>query len=209
MKKGASCSGINKDTPGLLQHNNQDSPEPSLLKENLQLFFIMNRLVFVLLSLSLFAAASSLSCKWMDDKFRDFSEKYLKLLHSMANNSTNSTEDSETFPEELYSRAFNASILTETVVLFEEDRSSASWEEKTMDKFLMDVTRQAEGLCSCIGSHGHKKKNKKLHMHFKGLSNRILKEMGHSAEAWELIRKQIETHLMRVDLLLKPLGKTE
>ncbi|KAM3592510.1 uncharacterized protein V6R79_020365 [Siganus canaliculatus] len=178
----------------------------------------MNRLVFVLLSLSLFAAASSLSCKWMDDKFTDFSKEYLELVDSMANNSTNSTEDSENFPEELYSRAFNASaedklaftvqILTETVALFEEDHSSASWEEKTMDDFLSVVSGQAEGLRSCIGSHGHKKKNKKLHMHFKGLSNRILKDMGHSAEAWELIREQIKSHLMRVDLLLSPLRKT-
>ncbi|KAM3592259.1 uncharacterized protein V6R79_015601 [Siganus canaliculatus] len=76
-------------------------------------------------------------------------------------------------------------------------------EEENHVAFPNGLYRQASS--ASIGSHGHKKKNKKLHMHFKGLSNRILKEMGHSAEAWELIREQIEFHLMRIDLLLKPL----
>ncbi|MED6253370.1 hypothetical protein ATANTOWER_027769, partial [Ataeniobius toweri] len=57
-----------------------------------------------------------------------------------------------------------------------------------------------------IKGHGHmKKKNTKLHLYFKRLSNEILKKMGHSAEAWELIRKEIKDHLIRADHLVSSL----
>ncbi|XP_044034555.1 interferon a3-like isoform X2 [Siniperca chuatsi] len=169
------------------------------------------------------SAGSSLSCRWMDHKFKQHSENSLDLLDKMANNSTNSTEDAEVkhtaaFPNDLYSQASTASaedklgfigqVLEETAALFEEDHSSASWEENTVENFVNVVTQQADGLRSCIGSHGHKKKNKKLHMYFKRLSRHVLQEMGHSAEAWELIRQEIKEHLMRADLLVSSLLTT-
>ncbi|XP_051273606.1 interferon a3-like isoform X2 [Dicentrarchus labrax] len=173
---------------------------------------------------SLYSAGSSLSCRWiMDHKFRQHSENSLALLDTMANNSTNTTEDAEVedtvaFPNLLYRQASKASaedqlaftvqILDETAALFEEDHSSASWEENTVEDFVNVVTRQADNLRSCIGSHGHKKKNTKLHMHFRRLSHHVLKKMGHSAEAWELIRKEIKTHLMRADQLVSSLLTT-
>ncbi|KAM9336939.1 interferon a3-like [Symphorus nematophorus] len=184
---------------------------------------MFNRVLLVcLLSASLYSAASSLSCSWMDHKFSQHSVESLDLLDTMANNSTNTTEDAEaedtvTFPNELYNQASTAStedklsftvqVLNEMTVLFEEDHSSASWEENTMDNFVNVVTRQADGLLSCIGSHG-RKKNKKLQMYFKRLSSHILKKMGHSAAAWELIRKEIRIHLMRADQLVSPLLTT-
>ncbi|XP_036937177.1 interferon a3-like isoform X1 [Acanthopagrus latus] len=138
-----------------------------------------------------------------------------------ANNSTNSTEDDEvknTFPEHLYSQAskasaedklaFTAQVLNETSVLFEEDHSSASWEENTVENFVIVVTQQADELRSCIGSHGHKKKNKKLHMYFQRLSSHVLQRMGHSAEAWELIRKEVQFHLMRANQLVTSATRT-
>ncbi|KAM9716171.1 interferon a3-like [Menidia menidia] len=142
------------------------------------------------------------------------------LCVMQGNNSTNSTEDVEeenraAFPLHLYSQAskasaedkvaFAAQVLKEVCVLFDEDYSSSSWEESTVDDFVNMVNRQADELHSCIGKHGHKKKNTKLHMHFKRLSSHILKKMGHSSEAWELIRQQVTAHLMETDLLVASL----
>ncbi|XP_031697171.1 interferon a3 [Anarrhichthys ocellatus] len=180
---------------------------------------MLSRVLLVCLSLSLYSSASSLSCRWVDHKFRQHSRNSLDLIDTMAHNSTNTTEDAEVnFPNDLYKQASKASaedklsftvqILEEMVALFEEDHSNASWEENTVDQFLMVVTQQANGLHSCVSrlyettvSH-NKKKNKKLHMHFKRLSRHVLEQMGHSAESWELIRKEMKTHLMRADQLV-------
>nr|CAT03223.1 interferon [Sparus aurata] len=183
---------------------------------------MLNRIFFVCLSLSLYSAGSSLSCRWITaGKFKKHNERYLELLDTMANNSTNSTEKTEvndTFPRDPYKQAFNASaedklaftvqVLNETSVLFEEDHSSASWEENTVENFVNVVTQQADELRSCIGSHGHKKKNKKLHMYFQRLSSHVLKRMGHSAEAWELIRGEVKVHLMRANQLVTSATRT-
>ncbi|XP_039991566.1 interferon a3-like [Xiphias gladius] len=181
---------------------------------------MLNRIFFLCLFLGLYSGGSLLSCRWMDHKFRQYSENSLDLLDTMANNSTNTTEDAEVddavaFPYDLYNAASTASaedklgftvqVLEETAVLFEGDHSSASWEERRAENFLNVVTQQADGLRSCIRSHGHKKKNKKLHMYFKRLSRHVLERVGHSAEAWELIRKEIKTHLMRADQLVSSL----
>ncbi|XP_060884499.1 interferon a3-like [Labrus mixtus] len=180
---------------------------------------MLGRILCVCVFLGVFSAGSPLSCKWMDHKFRQFSKTSLDLLDTMAHNSTNSTEDAEvkhtvSFPHELYSQAakaaaedklsFTVQVLNEMETLLNKNHSSASWEEKTVDNFLGVVSRQADGLHSCIRSHGHKKHSKKLHMSFKRLSH-VLEQMGDSAEAWELIRKEIKTHLMRVDLLISSL----
>ncbi|XP_067345247.1 interferon a3-like [Channa argus] len=184
---------------------------------------MLHRVFFVCLFLALCSAASSLSCSWMDHKFRQFSKNSLDLIDTMAKNSTNTTggaeeDDTVTFPSDLYSQASKASaedkldftvqVLEEVVRLFEADHSSASWQESTVENFLNIVTRQAEGLRSCTGGHKHKKKNKKLHMYFKRLSHHVLENKGHSAEAWELIRKEITTHLLRTDPLVSSLLKT-
>ncbi|XP_027145256.1 interferon a3 [Larimichthys crocea] len=163
---------------------------------------------------SLYSAGSSLSCRWVDHKFRQHSETSLDLLNTMAIEDAE-VEDTVAFPNHLYSHASRASaedklhftvqVLEEAAALFEEDHSNASWEENTVENFVNVVNQQADGLRSCTGSHGHKKKNKKLHMYFKRLSSHVLKKMSHSAEAWELIRKEIRTHLMRADQLVSSL----
>ncbi|XP_034425782.1 interferon a3-like [Hippoglossus hippoglossus] len=175
---------------------------------------MLHRIFLVCLGLSV--AGSALSCRWMDQKFKQLSENSLDLLEMMAHNSTNSTEDVEvSFPEDLYSQKSKASdedklaltvqVLEEVVLLFEEDHRAASWGERRLDDFLNVMSRQADGLRSCIVSHIHKKKNKKLRMYFKRLSRHLLHRLDYTAESWELIRKQIESHLMRSDLLLSSL----
>ncbi|XP_049419755.1 interferon a3-like [Epinephelus fuscoguttatus] len=175
---------------------------------------MLSRILLVLLSLSLYSAGSSLSCRWVDHKFRQHSEESLALLDTMASNSTNTTGDAEvddtvSFPNHLYSQASKASaedkvaftvqILEEMVALLEGGYSSASWEENTEENFLSVVSRQAVGLRSCTVHH---KESKKLHMYFKRLSSHVLEHMGHSAEAWELIRREMKSHLKRVDQLI-------
>ncbi|XP_041672194.1 interferon a3-like [Cheilinus undulatus] len=159
-----------------------------------------------------FGAGSPLSCRWMDHKFTQFSENYLNLVDTMAHNSTNSSQDAGVaFPRELYSQvskaaaedkvSFTVQVLNEVETLFNKNHSLASWEEKTADDFIGVVNQQAEGLHSCIRSHSHKKHKKKLHMSFKRLSH-VLDTMGHGAESWELIRKEVKAHLQRVDSLI-------
>ncbi|CAB1444633.1 unnamed protein product [Pleuronectes platessa] len=133
-----------------------------------------------LLCLGLSVAGSALSCRWMDHKFKQLSENSLDLLEMMAHNSTNSTEDVEvSFPEDLLriKLALTVQVLEEVVLLFEEDHSAASWDERRLEDFLNVMSRQAVGLRSC----------------------------DYSAESWELIRKEIKVHLMRSDLLLSSL----
>ncbi|KAM7381332.1 hypothetical protein PAMA_012270 [Pampus argenteus] len=174
-----------------------------------------NMVFFAVLILSLFTAGSSLSCRWLDQKFTQYSEKSLELLGTMVNNnSSNTAEDAEhevAFPQDLYTQASKASaverlgfmvqILEQVAVLFEETHNSTSWEENTVENFLSVITQQADGLSSCIWSH-KMKKNKKLHMYFKRLSGHILHRMGHSAEGWELIRKETKIHLFKVNQLV-------
>ncbi|XP_076616413.1 interferon phi 4 [Chaetodon auriga] len=182
---------------------------------------MLYRILFVCLALSVFSAASSLSCRWMTHKFKEHSEDYLEQLDMMADNSTNSTGDAAAgntaaFPNELYDQAseaaaedkvaFTVQILDETAALFEEDHSSAPWEEVTMETFINVVTQQADGLRSCIGSHNPK--NMKLQRYFTRLSRSVLKKLGHSAEAWELIRQQVKKHLLRADQLISSLPST-
>ncbi|XP_034049614.1 interferon a3-like [Thalassophryne amazonica] len=177
---------------------------------------MLERIFFVCLFVSV-----SLSCSWMDHKFTQYSEKSLSLLDTMTNNSTNITENAEVnsvaFPHHLYTHAsaasaedrlgFMAQVLEEVVVVLEEDQSSVSWEKNPVEHFLNLLTKQVEGLRSCITRQSHKKMNKKLHMYFKRLSRNI-KEMGRTAEAWELVRKEIKLHLQRVHLLAASLITT-
>uniref|UniRef100_A0A3Q4GJ52 Interferon beta-like n=1 Tax=Neolamprologus brichardi TaxID=32507 RepID=A0A3Q4GJ52_NEOBR len=170
---------------------------------------MMSRILFACLFLSLVTAGSSLSCKWMDQKFRQHNEETLNLLDTMVYNSTNTTEDAEVevtvaFPNHLYRQASKASaedklaftvqILEEVAALFEEDHSSASWEDSTVRNFLNIVNKQAEELHSCVK------------MYFKRLSDDVLKKKGHSAEAWEVIRKETVAHLMRAEQLTSSLN---
>ena len=114
-------------------------------KRTLKMMMKMMKMMMVvvcvcLMSLGGFSAASSLSCRWMDQKFTQHSEDSLKLIKTMvsellhfcsitlllylsvyfimcvcvcvmqANNSTNTTENTVDFPNELYSQAAKASV---------------------------------------------------------------------------------------------------
>ncbi|XP_013764404.1 interferon a3-like [Pundamilia nyererei] len=122
---------------------------------------MMNRILFACLFLALSTESSSLSCRWMDHKFRQHNEETLNLLDTMAKNATNTSEVEVTvaFPNHLYHQvskssaedklAFSVQILEEVAALFEEDHSAASWEDSTVRNFLNIVNKQAEELHSC------------------------------------------------------------
>uniref|UniRef100_A0A671Y7B5 Uncharacterized protein n=1 Tax=Sparus aurata TaxID=8175 RepID=A0A671Y7B5_SPAAU len=168
---------------------------------------MLSRILLVCLSLSVNSAASSLSCRWITDgKFKKHNERYLELLDTMV---SLCLLDDVHWMTLLYCAedklAFTVQVLNEMSVLFEEDHSSALWEEKTVDDFVSVVTSQADELRSCVSLS---KKNKKLHMYFQRLSSHFLKRMGHSAEAWELIRGEVKAHLERLYLLVTSATRT-
>uniref|UniRef100_A0A8C3G0H9 Interferon a3-like n=1 Tax=Cyclopterus lumpus TaxID=8103 RepID=A0A8C3G0H9_CYCLU len=185
-----------------LSSNTTTPSQENSLKVNPHLVEMLRRMLLVFVSLSVFSSASSLSCRWMHHKFRQHSNNSLDLIERMCHESAPVVFELIFFFQAEDKLRFTVQILEEMAALFEEDHSNASWEENTVDHFLIVVTQQADGLHSC--SHGHKKKNKKLHMYFKRLSH-ILEQMGHSAESWELIRKEMKTHLMRADQLASSL----
>ncbi|XP_042078782.1 interferon a3 [Haplochromis burtoni] len=182
---------------------------------------MISRIFFACLFLGMYSTGSLLGCKWIVNdrgdimgQFRVYNKRALGFLDMMITKDAE-IEHTVAFPNRLYRKtskataedklAFTVQILEEVAALFEEDHSSASWEENTVENFLNIVNKQAEELRSCIGSHSHKKKTTKLHMYFKRLSHHILKEMGHSAEAWEVIRKETKAHLMRAEQLASSL----
>ncbi|XP_054898615.1 interferon a3-like [Poeciliopsis prolifica] len=176
---------------------------------------MLSRIFFACIFLCLFCACSTLSCRWMEHKFRQYSTNSLTLLDMMAYNYVN--QDSEMniapFPYPLYHQASGASaegklaftvqVLKEVSALFEEDDSSSSWQEVTMEHFLNVVNKQADELQLCAGNP--RRTNRRLHMYFKRLSKSVFGQMGHSAEAWELIRREIKLHLIRADHLVSSL----
>ncbi|XP_055006002.1 interferon a3-like [Boleophthalmus pectinirostris] len=173
----------------------------------------------MILLCALVGAGSALSCRWIEHNYGDYRDNSLVLLSAVGNNSIssfNSTEDADlqdtvAFPNELYNHASNAiteerlrfmaQLLDEIVSLFEEDQSAASWHESAVDDFLNVITQQADGLRSCVTNQSSKRKNKKLSLYFKRLST-LLEQMGHNAEAWEWIRREVKLHLQRADLLI-------
>ncbi|XP_071781285.1 interferon phi 4 [Centroberyx gerrardi] len=167
---------------------------------------MFSKTFFVCFFLTLHSEGLSMMCRWMDHKFGQHSESSLALLRVMGGSFTMDTTEVP-FPDNLYTQASTASsahqldfmvqTLEEMAGLFEEDQQAVSWEESSVDDFLNVVAQQAEGLRSCMVSQ---KKSNKLHMYFKRLSH-VLKRKGHSAEAWELIRKEIRMHLLKIDLL--------
>uniref|UniRef100_A0A3Q4I0Q5 Interferon omega-1-like n=1 Tax=Neolamprologus brichardi TaxID=32507 RepID=A0A3Q4I0Q5_NEOBR len=190
---------------------------------------MISRIFFACLFLGMYSTGSSLSCKWIvkhpGDRMSQFSlhnKQALGLLDMMVS-ITNTTKDAEiehnvAFPNRLYRKtskataedklAFTVQILEELFALFEEDHSSASWEENTVENFLSIVNKQAEELRSCIGSHSYttQKGQERTKMYFKRLLNKILKKNGYSAEAWEKIRDITEDHLSQCAFLVTPLG---
>ncbi|XP_063338362.1 interferon a3-like [Pelmatolapia mariae] len=123
---------------------------------------MISRIFIACLFLGMYSTGSLLSCKWIvKHHFSLYNTKALGLLDMMI---TNTAKDAEiehnvTFPNQLYHQKFNATdedklafivqILKELFDLFEKDRSSAPWEENTVENFLNIVNKMAEELQCC------------------------------------------------------------
>ncbi|XP_035603508.1 interferon phi 4 isoform X1 [Oncorhynchus keta] len=150
----------------------------------------------------------SVGCRWMDDhKFLQHSETLMNLLNIMGGEFTTDSVDIP-FPEDLYEQAehlptddtiwFILQTLDKIAELFDGELHSV-WDEKKVEIFLNVLTSQSDGLQSCV--RAQKKNSKNLQMYFKRLNNHVLKRMAYSAHAWELVRKEVRTHLRRLVLL--------
>ncbi|KAJ0060045.1 hypothetical protein NL108_002835 [Boleophthalmus pectinirostris] len=174
---------------------------------------MLNKILLVCL---LFSAGSSLTCKWMDRDFKQYSESALVLLKTMKTNSIDDIEvdDAVAFPDQLYKHAskqsreerlsFVAHVLDEIYALFEENQTHASWPENTVDDFLNIISQQANGVRRCAGkqtTNHHKKNHRKMSLYFKRLSRHVLEHMDYSADAWEFVREEVRIHLHKVHLL--------
>ncbi|CAI5658275.1 unnamed protein product [Oreochromis niloticus] len=159
---------------------------------------MISRIFIACLFLGMYSTGSSLSCKWIvkhpgntKSQFSLYNKIALDFLDMMAEDKL----------------AFTVQILKELLALFEEDHSSASWEENTVENFLNIVDKQTEELHSCIGSHSNTtQKGQQLSFrrekYFKRLLNKILKKNGYSAEAWEKIRNITQAHLRQCEFLI-------
>ncbi|XP_061913507.1 interferon phi 1 [Entelurus aequoreus] len=95
---------------------------------------------------------------------------------------------------------FVAHLLQEVQDLFDhENISSASWDETTLEHFLAVVYRERDDLQDCVS--GIESKQQPLREYFKELSRMVLEEKEYSAEAWEMIRKEVKSHLFRATQL--------
>uniref|UniRef100_A0A668ASA1 Interferon a3-like n=1 Tax=Myripristis murdjan TaxID=586833 RepID=A0A668ASA1_9TELE len=179
---------------------------------------MFNRIFALCLCLTLCGQGLSLGCRWMDHKFSQQSKSALDELRTMGGNYTQNSSGVD-FPTGLYEQAsqasaedrlnFMAQVLEEVVHLFEEDWDSMPWPETTVNNFLSVVNQQEEGVrsCSLDSSHSHRSPIT-LHRHFLNIYFMFLTIIllsfflqGHSSEAWELMRKEIEAHLLRIDIL--------
>uniref|UniRef100_A0A3Q2T643 Interferon a3-like n=1 Tax=Fundulus heteroclitus TaxID=8078 RepID=A0A3Q2T643_FUNHE len=169
---------------------------------------MLSRIFFACALLALFCACSPLSWWWMDHKFRQYSENSLNLLDMMAYHhvSQDAEVNTEPFPHHLYNQASRASaevklaftvqILREVSALFEEDDSSSSWQEITVDHFLNIVNKQADELQLCVSTSDRQIFN---------MFDLLIPPQGHRIEAWERIRREVKDHLIRVDRLVSSL----
>ncbi|KAM9837895.1 interferon a3-like [Aulostomus maculatus] len=162
------------------------------------------------LHLGLMVAGSPLGCRWIEEqKFTQYNAESIKILDQMVYNNPSTAAAEVAFPNMLYSQASTASdeerlwfvvqILEGVSDLFLEDQTWASWKETSSDHFLSIIDKQADALRSCLGSP---RTNNMLHVYFKRLSRNILQQMGYSADAWELIRREVKLHLFRAKQLI-------
>uniref|UniRef100_A0A3B3U893 Uncharacterized protein n=1 Tax=Poecilia latipinna TaxID=48699 RepID=A0A3B3U893_9TELE len=158
---------------------------------------MLSRIFFACIFLSLFCACSPLSCRWMEHKFR----QYRASVRHLQNQKLIFIFDYLHAEGKL---AFTVQVLKEVSALFKEDDGSSPWQEVTMEHFLNVVNKQADELQLCVSTI-HLRPNRRLHVYFKRLSNSVFGQMGHSAEAWELIRREIKLHLIRADHLVSSL----
>ncbi|XP_071029419.1 interferon a3-like [Oncorhynchus clarkii lewisi] len=147
-------------------------------------------------------------CDWIRHHYGHLSAECLSLLDQMGGDITKQNAPVP-FPTSLYRHIDDAEFedkvifLKETIYqitkLFDGNMKSVTWDKKNLDDFLNILERQLENLNSCVSPA--MKPERRLKRYFKKLNSKVLRKMNYSAQAWELIRKEMKRHLQRLDIL--------
>uniref|UniRef100_A0A8C7UA87 Interferon a3-like n=1 Tax=Oncorhynchus mykiss TaxID=8022 RepID=A0A8C7UA87_ONCMY len=94
--------------------------------------------------------------------------------------------------------------------LFDGNMKFVTWNKKNLDDFLKILERQFETLNSLLFHFVRHvspamKPERRLKRYFKKLNRKVLRKMNYSAQAWELIRKEMKRHLQILDILVAQL----
>ncbi|XP_030649845.1 interferon a3-like [Chanos chanos] len=144
------------------------------------------------------------------DRYRLVNKEALSLLRGMGKEI--STEE-EFIPRLPYSSIVKAQgevkmwFLHETIDqiirLFDGNLKAVSWNKRKLDNFLIVLDTLSNDLKACEGleMHAQLSYRRRLKKHFRKLRKDILKRQNYSARSWEVIRKTVETHLVRLDII--------
>ncbi|XP_048846437.1 interferon phi 1 isoform X13 [Brienomyrus brachyistius] len=150
-----------------------------------------------------------LGCGWIRHRFRDVNSESLSLLKRMGGDYT-----TDTMPVPFPSTAYRLALLSEKTDrkiaflshtmdkirdLFSDNMETVTWNKTELEHFKVVLHRQSHELHRCVSSNS--KHEWKLKTYFRTLHKTVLKEMKHSAQSWELVRKAVERHLEHLDLL--------
>ncbi|XP_046894611.1 interferon a3-like [Hypomesus transpacificus] len=147
-------------------------------------------------------------CDWLRYSYGLLSAESLKMLQEMGGDYTEDPSPVP-FPESQYKKIYSAEpkdqvrFLNESIYqitrLFNGNMQAVKWDSKKLDDFLNLNYRQFSELKSCVPPQVRPDKN--LRRYFRKLNRKVLRKMKHSADAWELIRKETKSHLLRLDII--------
>ncbi|KAK2876869.1 hypothetical protein QQF64_004290 [Cirrhinus molitorella] len=163
------------------------------------------RLVQLCLLLSACGFSSVLSCRWIEHKFKQHHGISLDLIRKMGEKIHNDNKDINPIPHELINNhreaepekqiLFVIQALMEITVLF--DDAAVPWDAKKMEDFLTVMHEEINGLRSC-GAY-KMKRNKKLHLYFKGLRQMTELKKEDGSQSWEIVRKRVISFMNQLE----------
>ncbi|XP_036408787.1 interferon phi 1 [Megalops cyprinoides] len=168
------------------------------------------------IAFTLLCSVQSLSgCLWIQHGFRHASRESLSLLDQMGGDFTEDRVPVP-FPNRLYRSVSKAQVedkltfLSETfdqiIQLFNGKLDAVAWNKQKLDHFLAVLDRQSRELKKCVPSS--RKYKQSLTRYFRKLKKDVLKQRNFDSSSWELVRKEVRRHLLRLDLM-SATGKTE
>ncbi|XP_050979913.1 interferon phi 4 [Labeo rohita] len=170
------------------------------------------RLVQICLLLSACSFSSVLSCRWIEDKFKQYHGISLDLIRKMGEKIHNDHENINPIPHDLINShreaepekqiLFVIQALMEITVLF--DDAVVPWDAKKLEGFLIVMHEQINGLRSC-GAYKIKK-NKKLHLYFKRLRQMTEVNKKDGGQSWEIVRKRVISFMNQLEFFSPKTG---
>ncbi|RXN12073.1 interferon a3-like protein [Labeo rohita] len=158
------------------------------------------RLVQICLLLSACSFSSVLSCRWIEDKFKQYHGISLDLIRKMGEKIHNDHENINPIPHDLINShreaepekqiLFVIQALMEITVLF--DDAVVPWDAKKLEGFL-------------IGAYKIKK-NKKLHLYFKRLRQMTEVNKKDGGQSWEIVRKRVISFMNQLEFFSPKTG---